>query len=155
MSEGRVEQVGTPEEIYHSPATVFVAGFIGTANLLPATVESVGADRTVVQLAGGRRAEVPTGLEPFHQGAGAMVMIRPERVQLGADEPGDQVNALPVTLIEMIFQGPVVRFVLRDGDDREIIAHVDDDERPSGIARGDRIWASWDPTGSRLLPPRA
>ena len=41
MSEGRVEQVGTPEEIYHAPATVFVAGFIGTANLLPATVESV------------------------------------------------------------------------------------------------------------------
>ena len=39
MSDGRVEQVGTPEEIYHSPATVFVAGFIGTANLLPATVE--------------------------------------------------------------------------------------------------------------------
>ena len=43
MSEGRVEQVGTPEEIYHSPATAFVAGFIGTANLLPATVESVAA----------------------------------------------------------------------------------------------------------------
>ena len=49
MSAGRVEQVGTPEEIYHSPATVFVAGFIGTANLLPATVESVRADRAVVR----------------------------------------------------------------------------------------------------------
>ena len=49
MSAGRVEQVGTPEEIYHSPATVFVAGFIGTANLLPATVESVRGDRAVVR----------------------------------------------------------------------------------------------------------
>ena len=38
MSEGRVEQIGTPEEIYNSPATLFVAGFIGTANLLPGEV---------------------------------------------------------------------------------------------------------------------
>ena len=155
MSEGRVEQVGPPEEIYHSPATVFVAGFIGTANLLAAKIESVRADRAVVQLAGGRRAEVPTGLAHFDPGAGAMVMIRPERLRLSAGEPIGQANALPVTLVEMIFQGPVVRFVLRDGDDREIIAYVDDDERPNGVARGDKIWASWDPTASRLLPPRA
>jgi spermidine/putrescine transport system ATP-binding protein len=155
MSEGRVEQVGTPEEIYHSPTTVFVAGFIGTANLLPGTVESVRGDRAVVHLAGGRRAEVPTGLAHFDRGSAAMVMIRPERLRLSAGEPVGQANALPVTLLEMIFQGPVVRFVLRDGDDREIVAHVDDDERPSGIARGDEIWASWDPTASRLLPPRA
>jgi spermidine/putrescine transport system ATP-binding protein len=38
MNQGRVEQVGTPEDVYHRPASVFVAGFIGTANLLPGTV---------------------------------------------------------------------------------------------------------------------
>src|SRR4051794_3979456 len=40
MSEGRVEQIGSPEEIYHEPETVFVAGFIGMANLLPAVIQS-------------------------------------------------------------------------------------------------------------------
>jgi len=45
MSEGHVEQVGTPEEIYDCPATVFVAGFIGTANLLPGTVEERRGER--------------------------------------------------------------------------------------------------------------
>src|SRR5688572_28708515 len=50
MSEGVVEQVGTPEEIYHSPATLFVAGFIGSANLLPGTVATQDADDVVVDL---------------------------------------------------------------------------------------------------------
>jgi spermidine/putrescine transport system ATP-binding protein len=154
MSEGRVEQVGTPEEIYHAPATVFVAGFIGTANLLPATVESVSPGSAVVKLAGDRHVEVPRGDAPFAPGAGAMVMIRPERLRLVAEQPAAPLNALPVTLEEMIFQGPVVRFILRDVDDREIVAHVDEDERPSGINRGDRIWAAWEPSASRLLPPR-
>ncbi len=154
MSEGRVEQVGTPEEIYHSPASVFVAGFIGDANLLSATVESVRGERAVVRLAGDRRAEVPTDRAQFAPGAGAMVMVRPERIRLAAAQPAGPVNTIPVTLAEMIFQGPVVRFVLRDAAGAEIIAHVDDDERPGGIARGATVWATWDPSASRLLPPR-
>ena len=39
MSRGQVEQIGTPEEIYGAPASIFVAGFIGSANLLPGTLE--------------------------------------------------------------------------------------------------------------------
>ena len=45
-------------------------------------------------------------------------------------------------------------FVLRDGAGSEIIAHVDDEARPNGIGRGAAIWATWEPTASRLLPPR-
>src|SRR5262245_903401 len=71
MSEGRVEQVGTPEEIYHSPASVFVAGFIGTANLLPTTVERIAGDRAVVKLASDRPAEVPLLGRVFAVGDGA------------------------------------------------------------------------------------
>ena len=49
MNEGRVEQIGTPQEIYHSPTSVFVANFIGVANLIPAVVQQAGgADATVV-----------------------------------------------------------------------------------------------------------
>jgi putative spermidine/putrescine transport system ATP-binding protein len=115
-------------------------------------VESVCADRAVALLAGGHRAEVPTGAAHFTPGGGAMVMVRPERIRLAATPPSVAVNAIPVTLEEMIFQGPVVRFVLRDGAGCEIIAHLDDDERPSGIARGAALWATWDPSASRLLP---
>ena len=45
MNEGRVEQIGTPQEIYHSPTSVFVANFIGVANLIPAVVRDRRRDR--------------------------------------------------------------------------------------------------------------
>ena len=50
MSRGRVEQIGTPEEIYAAPASIFVAGFIGSANLLPGTLD-VGAPTAVARAA--------------------------------------------------------------------------------------------------------
>ena len=53
MSDGRVEQIGTPQEIYNSPASLFVAGFIGSANLLPGEVVSRDGDDTVVALNSG------------------------------------------------------------------------------------------------------
>jgi spermidine/putrescine transport system ATP-binding protein len=55
MSAGRVEQVGTPEEIYHTPASVFVAGFIGDVNLLPVRVLRTSGGKVEIELAGGLR----------------------------------------------------------------------------------------------------
>src|SRR4051794_5685041 len=81
MSDGQVEQVGTPEEIYHSPATVFVAGFIGSANLLPAAVEQVNGTRATVRLAGNHRVEVPIGHGEFVAGGSGVMMLRPERIK--------------------------------------------------------------------------
>jgi spermidine/putrescine transport system ATP-binding protein len=52
MSEGRVEQIGTPEEIYQHPSSVFVAGFIGMANLLPVTVNGREGERTIATFGG-------------------------------------------------------------------------------------------------------
>ena len=54
MNEGRVEQIGSPEEIYHEPETVFVAGFIGMANLLPARIEGRDGALSIARVAGDR-----------------------------------------------------------------------------------------------------
>ncbi len=59
MTQGRVDQIGTPTEIYHSPSSTFVAGFIGTANLLPVTVRSQDADRVTVDSDFGGQFSVP------------------------------------------------------------------------------------------------
>ena len=66
MNEGRVEQIGPPQEIYHSPSSVFVANFIGVANLIPAVVQDTTAGATTVILAGSHRVPVPQGA---HAGA--------------------------------------------------------------------------------------
>jgi spermidine/putrescine transport system ATP-binding protein len=154
MSAGRVEQVGTPEEIYDSPATPFVAGFIGSANLLPGTVASVAERTAVVRIAGDRAVEVPIGIDQrFAAGDPALVMIRPERIRLAADEPARACPSLPVRVVETVFQGPVVRCVLRDPAGGEIVAHLGAELRFAQPAAGDTGWACWDPSAARLLPP--
>jgi spermidine/putrescine transport system ATP-binding protein len=155
MSAGHVEQVGTPEEIYDSPATPFVAGFIGSANLLAARVEGVRGDVAAVRLAGERVVEVPIcNQHPFAPGDEAMVMIRPERVRLSVEQPAGT-PSVPVTVTELIFQGPVVRCVLRDVVGSEIVAHLASDRRLAKPGIGETGWASWDDDAARLLPPRS
>ncbi|MEP4648839.1 MAG: ABC transporter ATP-binding protein, partial [Ilumatobacter sp.] len=84
MSEGRVEQIGTPEEIYNSPATLFVAGFIGSANLLPGEVRGFDGDDTIVELNSG--AVVRSRATRSNEiGAPVSLMLRPERLRASAE----------------------------------------------------------------------
>src|SRR6478609_2160174 len=74
MNDGRVEQIGSPEQIYHEPETVFVAGFIGMANLLPAEIEGRTGDLVIARLAGDRRVGAPA-VEGLGSGQAATLMI--------------------------------------------------------------------------------
>src|SRR5690606_8719157 len=60
MNSGRIEQLGTPEEIYETPATPFVAQFVGSSNFLPGTVTGTRGDLLLVTLGGGQTARVKT-----------------------------------------------------------------------------------------------
>jgi ABC-type Fe3+/spermidine/putrescine transport system ATPase subunit len=81
MAGGRLEQVGTPLEIYERPTTRFVAGFIGDANLLEATAEAIEAEEVVARVGAARVRARRQGWEEL--GASLTVCVRPERVRLG------------------------------------------------------------------------
>jgi len=151
MNEGRVEQIGSPQEIYHSPSSVFVANFIGIANLLPASVSQINGNRTTVVVAGDRPIPVPSGSWALRRGEEATVMIRPERLRLSAEVPSNDA-AVPLTLQHAIFQGPVIRCTLRAADGTDIVAHVGPEQSLTGLQPGITLWASWDPEAARLLP---
>ena len=59
MNDGLIEQLGSPREIYERPATKFVAGFIGTSNVLSGTIASAGEGRAVIEPGAGERIVVP------------------------------------------------------------------------------------------------
>ena len=152
MNEGRVEQIGTPQEIYHSPTSVFVANFIGVANLIPGVVQQVSGRNALVLVAGRHRVPVPVGDQPIRPGAPATIMVRPERLRLSAAAPADG-TGIPVTVEHAVFQGPVIRCSLRAGDGSEIVAHVGPEQALPPLQPGLALWVGWDADAARLLPP--
>jgi spermidine/putrescine transport system ATP-binding protein len=139
MTQGRTDQIGTPTEIYHHPSTVFVAGFIGTANLLPVKVRAVASDVITVDSTTGSQFTVPVRGETFGTGQDATFMVRPERLHISANGAA----GVSAVLSGMVFQGPVLRCQARTDDGAELVAHVGTDEIPDGVRPGDRITLSW------------
>jgi spermidine/putrescine transport system ATP-binding protein len=151
MNEGRVEQIGSPQDIYHSPASVFVANFIGIANLLPGVVTRVGGDRVSVKVAGDGEVSLPAGADPVAPGEGVTVMVRPERLRLTGKDAGT--SGVPVTVRHVVFQGPVIRCILVAPDGTEIVAHIGPEQAIPDLEPGLHLRVSWDPDAARLLPP--
>ncbi len=153
MRGGRLEQVGTPEEIYDAPESAFVARFIGSANLIPVVVERTVNGRATLRLPGGRAGEAPTGRHAFAAGEAALLMIRPERLELAASEPPPGRLGFPVTCTDLVFQGPVRRCALRDPSGGELIDYLEASREAPGVRPGATLWVSWDPDAGRLLRP--
>jgi spermidine/putrescine transport system ATP-binding protein len=148
MTQGRVDQIGTPTEIYHQPSSVFVAGFIGTANLLPVTVAAADGDTIAVESPLVGRLVVPAGGQRLAMGADVTLMVRPERLRIGPSS-GDGVEA---TLTGVVFQGPVLRCQARTDIGTDLVAHVGVGEMPNGVQPGDRVRLAWDQNAAYLVP---
>jgi spermidine/putrescine transport system ATP-binding protein len=146
MSDGRVEQIGTPEEIYHQPASEFVAGFIGMANLLPATVTGVSPGRASATLGDGTSVESAAS-DGLAVSDPATFMIRPERMHLRIG--GDA--GFEAKVVDLVFQGPLIRFELAANDGTMLVAHVGPDEELPLLRPGDAVKVVWDTDGGRLL----
>ncbi len=154
MTQGRVDQIGTPTEIYQHPATAFVAGFIGTANLLPVTVRSQEGDSVVVDSRLGNQFRVPAGGRSHPTGTEATLMVRPERlVPKGAPlHGGEPAGSLECTVTSMVFQGPVVRCQVQTSSGAELVAHLGPEDDPASIAVGSPITMTWAYEGAYLVP---
>ena len=111
MSEGRIEQIGTPSEIYNFPSTAFVASFVGTLNLVNAGVIDAGSGRLSIG-----RQEVRTPKVGSDRSADGRVTlaVRPEGISLGEGPLGS--NRLRGTVEDINFLGSIVRIRLRLGE---------------------------------------
>jgi spermidine/putrescine transport system ATP-binding protein len=154
MTQGRVDQIGSPTEIYHRPATAFVAGFIGTANLLPVTVRSQDGDSVTVDSRTGNQFRIPAGGAHYDPGAEATVMIRPERlVPAGAPlHGGEPAGSIECTVTSMVFQGPVVRCQVATSTGADLVAHLGPEDDPASIAVGSSLTMTWAYDGAYLVP---
>ncbi|WP_278221946.1 ABC transporter ATP-binding protein [Mycolicibacterium gadium] len=152
MNAGNVDQIGTPTEIYDRPSTVFVASFIGQANLWAGRQTGrTNRDFVEVEVLGTTLKARPgdTAIEP---GGHATLMVRPERVRVSVDTPTGDVATVAATVKDLTFQGPVVRLMMVAPDDSTIIAHVGPEQDLPMLRPGDEVHVAWAPDASLVLP---
>jgi iron(III) transport system ATP-binding protein len=121
MSEGEVQQVGTPMELYESPANLFVAGFLGTANIVPGKIVTGGIGMAY-DVPGGGRIELPAAMKVPPR---ATLVFRPQSVTFeAADAPGGASHArFAGAIAHREFLGATVRYGMTLGE-REILIDV-------------------------------
>jgi spermidine/putrescine ABC transporter ATP-binding subunit len=112
MNRGRVEQLGSPEELYDRPTTRFVADFIGTTNLLHGIVESVEDSFALVRLDSGERCRI--GRQGRASGQEVDISVRPEAIAIHADHGSDGANRfLSATIQQSAYLGSAVQYIVR------------------------------------------
>ncbi len=146
MSGGRIEQVGPPNEVYDSPATEFVAGFLGASNLMGGDVGEQGNPLSRVQLHGG--GEVRVESERLGGRGGAVkVGVRPEKINvLPESEPlSDEWNCLQGVIELSIYTGIGHQYTIRDAQGRNLSAYVQNRDAKTAPQEGDRVRLAWRP----------
>ncbi|MAN98838.1 ABC transporter ATP-binding protein [uncultured Roseovarius sp.] len=135
MSEGRVEQVGKPEEVYNTPATEFVANFLGASNISEARCVEHGATLVVEDVVFGR-VTVPATKAPNLTGTGpAKLVVRAEKLKLARDAAPEGVISVPATVETVDYQGQAVRYFVRAGEEQlQAINMIDDHPFAVGAA---------------------
>jgi spermidine/putrescine transport system ATP-binding protein len=109
MSNGRVEQIGTPSEVYEEPETAYVADFLGVSNLMDARAEGGNGDgRCRVRLG---EFELTAGQGEHDARGDAKIVIRPERVRLeDAGTPGE--NRIPGMVERVVYVGSIMQVIV-------------------------------------------
>ena len=152
MNAGNVEQIGTPTEIYDRPASVFVAGFIGQANLWRGR-QTGRANRDYVEIdVLGAILKARPGETAIESGGQATLMVRPERVRVAMEPMPGEMAAVPATVVDLTFQGPVVRLSLTAPDGSPVVAHVGPEQDLPLLRPGDQVYVGWAPDASLVLP---
>jgi spermidine/putrescine transport system ATP-binding protein len=143
MNAGVVEQLATPRELYQRPATPFVAGFIGTSNLLELRVDRREEGLLAMELSDGQRilAVEPSG------GVGEeriTITVRPEWIKLARGRVGDRACHVGGTVVEVVYLGSVTQMIvlLRTGE--QLTVHKLNDEVGAEDPRpGEQVMVHW------------
>ncbi len=110
MSEGRVEQIGAPEDIYARPKTLFAAVFLGESNIFDATSRSVDGDVVTFDIPDLGEKPVRVLAPGISRGRKVKLMLRPEQIAFGPGGPGT--NALQTRVVDRSFSGAMARYSL-------------------------------------------
>ncbi|GGD95751.1 polyamine-transporting ATPase [Aureimonas endophytica] len=148
MQKSRLVQVGSPEEIYERPRTLFVTSFIGHSNILDIEVRGPTPGGARVAFAG---TDFETRSAPgLGAGTKAKLVVRPENVVVDPDALPAGAIPFPATVLSETYQGPIVRYRLSVGG-QELVAERQNQAHVRRLAPGAAVLAGWDPARCEAL----
>ena len=162
MRQGRIEQLGTPEELYERPATEFVAGFLGVSNLLDGEVAGRGDRFADVRLADGTMLRAPTSA--LNGETKVRLGVRPEKLRviaIGDDSaPGfdGESNAIEGTVLDASYIGVSTQYLVETADGHKLTVYAQNLETGGAsevLADGQRVRLTWKPQHTFVIGPAA
>ena len=160
MQAGRIEQDGTPEDLYERPATAFVAGFMGDTNLVRGIVTTAEPDGTLVLDPSIGRRIVARG-DGFRAGDPVIVSLRPERLSLAPGRAPEGEDDWSGRVSAVIYLGDAIRYHVVVGEGQPALAQtlIVKASRENGSSdrfqEGDAVCLRWSPRDVRVLPSDA
>ena len=140
FNHGRIQQVGTPEEVYERPANRFVAEFLGRVNLVPLEAAEAGAPGWLA----GRFED--RALTVRHEGPAPerpAIAVRPEYMRLSAEAPGAGQNGIRAVVRERVYGGAHSLLQLETASGRSLSLGVSSAAEPPAAGAGEEVWVVW------------
>jgi spermidine/putrescine transport system ATP-binding protein len=151
MNSGVIEQLGSPREIYEKPATRFVAGFIGTSNIIEGHVERVEGGYALLSYTAQDRVIVPVP-SSVRAGDKVEVSIRPEKIDLHRGVPPASAtggSVLSGVVTEVVYHGTSTNYTVSTAAGADFTVFDQNASNAEDLAdRGDRVYLTWDPQHS-------
>jgi ABC-type Fe3+/spermidine/putrescine transport system ATPase subunit len=157
MNFGRVLQVGTPEELYEAPNSLFVADFIGESNVFNGVIEMWGKEITVKQGDIVLRVS-PEAIERvgMSDGDSVAIVVRPEHIQIRSADAEmfeyERMNYYKGRIVEVVYLGSTRNYIINLDNDTRVLAQTQAGEHSEGVAAGDQVFIGWDIKRGVLVP---
>src|ERR1700742_4753171 len=150
MNKGRIEQHGTPQEIYGAPATRFVADFMGMTNFLQGRVIGGDGNGSGADILVGEATMRAPEFDTAPSGADVPFAVRPEKVLLAPAEAPTKA-AIEGTIRQITYHGDASRIVFSLSNGETMVALEKNDRRSGERSVGSRVWAHWAPEDMRVF----
>jgi spermidine/putrescine transport system ATP-binding protein len=158
MRHGKIEQIGAPEEVYESPATEFVAGFLGASNLLNGDLKETVDGLTSIKLDTGEVVQAKTDRIERDLGPSVRVGVRPEKITIMPDDgnPGSNRNSITGLLRMSTYIGVNYQFKVDGPDGTELTVYVQNlGAAGSQPSPGQQVRLEWLPEHTFVVEPSA
>jgi spermidine/putrescine ABC transporter ATP-binding subunit len=143
LSQGHIEQIGSPSEIYESPETAFVADFIGSSNIMEATVEAKREASALVRVKSGLELTISSIAEEI--GSHLLVLVRPERIRLVDHRDEVVLNRITAEIDDLTYLGEDVQLRVTAAAGEKLLVSLKSGKATRDLQRGGRLELAIDP----------